>query len=74
MAIPFPADPLAGEAAGAALVIQIVKMEKFCSGPFGFSTFQCMDEERSGVPCFPGASVEREDFHSIFLGERGIKM
>ena len=66
MTIPFPADPLAGEAAGAALVIQIVQVEKFGSGPHGFGTLQCMVKERSGVPCFPGASVEREDFHSMF--------
>jgi hypothetical protein len=71
MTIAFPADPLAGEAAGAALVIEIIEVEKFGSGPFGFSTLQCMVKERSGVPCFPVASVECEDFHSISWGSRG---
>jgi hypothetical protein len=68
MAIAFPADPLAGEAAGAALVIQIVEMEKSGFCPLGFRTLQCMVKERSGVPRFPGASVERKDFHTLFWG------
>lgn len=60
-------DPLAGKAAGAALVVQVVEMDEFGFSPFGFCAFERMFKERCGVPLFPGTAVECDEFHKRAL-------
>jgi len=40
MSIAFAALELAGEATFASFVAQVVKMNKFCDGSFGFRSFE----------------------------------
>ena len=62
----FPVNPFAGEAADAALIVQIVQVDKFGFCPLGFRTLQCMFKKCCSIPFFSGTSVECEDLHGFF--------
>ena len=72
--VTLPADALAGKAAGAAAVVQVVEVVQpgFC--PFRFCALHGMPEERCGVPLLPRAPVEGKKFHRFVLNAADKKV